>query len=73
MALGRNGPLGYTPRGRSDGVVTLDLPAGSALPPAGLVLRAAPGTTRVNGAAAWRDGTLRITRLPARVEIGLKR
>ena len=72
------GPLGYTLRRRTDGVVTLDVPAGSALPPGGLLLtwpgRGAPGLTRVNGVtAAWRDGMLRITRLPARVEIGTKR
>ena len=69
---------GYTLRRRSDGEVTLEVPAGSALPPGGLLLtwpgRGAPGLTRVNGVtAAWRDGMLRITRLPARVEIGTKR
>ena len=58
-------------------MVTLDVPAGSALPPGGLVLTwpygRAPGVTRVNGApAVWRDGTLRITRLPARVEFRTK-
>jgi hypothetical protein len=72
------GPLSYTLRRRSGGMVTLDVPAGSALPPGGLVLTwpyaTAPGVTRLDGVpATWRDGTLRITRLPARVEVGAKR
>ena len=68
------GPLSYTLRRLSNGTVTLDMPAGSAMPPGGLVLTwpygKAPGVTRVNGATAlWRDGALRIAQVPARVEI----
>lgn len=71
------GPLSYTLRRRSDGSVVLDVPAGSALPPGGLVLTwpytFVPGLTRVNGAKAqWHDGVLRIAQVPANVEIGTK-
>ena len=73
------GPLSYTLRRQSDGSVTLDVPAGSAMPPGGLVLTwpdggRAPGVTRVNGAKAeWHDAELPITRVPARVEIRSRR
>ena len=68
-----NGVLGYSLR-NGGGEVVLDAKAGLKLPAGGLVLpwpyRQAPGETRINGKpAAWKDGELRITTLPARVVI----
>lgn len=71
-----HGRLGYALR-RGDGVLRLDVDAGSGLPPGGLVLpwpyrEGGPGATTVNGRpAAWSDGELRIESLPAVVEIAL--
>ena len=71
------GPLSYRLWRAADGRVHLEIPAGSALPPGGLVLTwpytFVPGLTRVNGVPArWRDGVLRIAQVPANVEIETK-
>ena len=68
-----NGQLAYSLR--DDGKrLLLEIPEGLRLPTGGLVLPwpydGEPGETRVNGEAAqWADGELRITTLPAKVEI----
>lgn len=67
------GKLGYSLR-RADGEVRVDIAAGLKLPAGGVVLpwpyATPPGATLVNGApAAWKNGELRITVLPANVVI----
>ena len=67
------GALGYTLKAEGD-VLRLDVPAGIALPKGGLVLSLpepwASGSVR-KGAAGIVEGEVRITRLPARVEIAM--
>ena len=68
------GPFGYRMK-EQGGRVSLAIGAGMALPPGGIVLRAADprwtaGRTTVNGARRyWRRGELRITALPALIAI----
>jgi hypothetical protein len=70
-----DGPLSYTLRSPSAGKIALDVPAGNKLPKGGIVLRlpqAKVRSVRVDGApASWRDGEVRVTRAPARVELEL--
>ncbi len=68
-----NGKLAYSLR-REGGALRLDIPKGPTLPKGGLVLpwpyKNAPGIATVDGRPAqWRQGELRITSLPAKVEI----
>jgi hypothetical protein len=68
------GPLGYAIR-RRGGTISLDLDAGTALPPGGIVLRQPAagwkaGRTTVNGQPAdWPGGELRVRALPAHISI----
>jgi hypothetical protein len=69
------GPLSYAIRQRG-GAIAIDIDAGLALPPGGIVLREpgagwSAGHTTVDGKPAhWRsNGELRITTLPARIAI----
>ena len=67
------GQLAYTLRAR-DGVLMLDVPAGPTLPKGGLVLSlpepwADGKASSGERALPLRDGELRITSLPARIEI----
>jgi hypothetical protein len=68
------GPLGYRMR-RRGATVAIDLDAGLALPPGGIVLREAGagwqhGRTTVNGKPArWQGGELRVRTLPASIVI----
>jgi hypothetical protein len=68
------GPLGYAMK-QQGAVVTLELEAGSILPPGGIVLREPGagwdrGRTTVNGKPArWKNKELRVRRLPAQVRI----
>jgi len=68
-----HGVLAYALHHR-DGVLTLDVPAGVAMPPGGLVLpwpfAGEPGTATLDGAALpWENGAVRVRSSPARVEI----
>ncbi|WP_225540373.1 discoidin domain-containing protein [Xanthomonas sp. XNM01] len=68
-----HGELSYTLR-RRDGVLQLDVPAGTALPPGGLVLPwpydTEAGAVSIDGQpAALDDGAVRVTKAPARVRI----
>ncbi len=68
-----HGTLKYT-LSRSDRKLSLRVPEGLQLPSGGLVLpwpyEGAPGTATINGEQAqWQDNELRITSLPAKVEI----
>jgi hypothetical protein len=68
------GPLSYSLKKQGARVV-LRVPAGSAMPPGGLVFvwpenSPPPRATRVNGKpASWRAGELRLNELPATVVI----
>jgi hypothetical protein len=68
------GPLSYAMK-QLGGAVVLELEAGSALPPGGIVLREADagwglGRTTVNGKPArWHGRELRVRTLPARITI----
>jgi hypothetical protein len=68
------GPLGYAIR-RRGGTISLDLDAGTTLPPGGIVLRQPAagwkaGRTTVNGQPAdWPGGELRVRALPAHISI----
>ncbi|MDI9239632.1 discoidin domain-containing protein [Lysobacter sp. LF1] len=69
------GPLGYTLR-EADGQVTLELARGVEVPPGGVVVSwpyaDPPGPTTVDGLPAqWKNGELRLTRAPAKVEVRL--
>ena len=72
-----HGTLGYSLR-RDDDLLVLDIAEGIDPPGGGLVLPwplrgSAPGATTINGvAAAWQAGELRVTALPARVEVSLR-
>ena len=71
------GRLSYRMR-RSGHRLLLHVDDGIRLPPGGIVVTwpgsGAPGLARVNGKpAAWHDGELRITRLPAEVAVDLDR
>ena len=71
------GRLSYRMR-RSGHRLLLHVDDGIRLPPGGIVVTwpgsGAPGPARVNGKpAAWHDGELRITRLPAEVAVDLDR
>ena len=68
------GALSYHYWRHADGSVELDIPAGSAVPPGGLLLTwpgvRAPGPTTLDGrAVSWHAGALRISRVPARVRV----
>jgi hypothetical protein len=68
-----NGQLNYT-LSRSDRLLTLQVAPGLVLPPGGLILpwpyTGEPGDTSVNGEPAqWLNGELRITQVPAKVEV----
>lgn len=65
------GKLGYRMR-EQGGALRIEIAAGQAMPPGGLVIRAfdAPGRATVNGRAAqWSEGELRIRALPATILI----
>ncbi len=68
------GALDYRMR-RSGEAITLDIGGSMREPPGGLILRSfdggwRPGSTTINGKRArWKDGSLRINTLPARVVI----
>jgi hypothetical protein len=69
-----HGALAYRIQRRGDGVLVVEIPAGSAMPPGGLVFpwpgAGAPGqATRGGVPMAWEAGELRIRELPARIEI----
>ncbi len=68
------GSLSYHYWRAVDGSVQLQIPAGSAMPPGGLVLTwpyaAAPGATLLDGQpVTWSGDQLRITRLPATLRV----
>ncbi|WP_276967927.1 coagulation factor 5/8 type domain-containing protein [Metallibacterium scheffleri] len=68
------GSLSYHYWRAVDGSVQLQIPAGSAMPPGGLVLTwpyvAAPGATMLDGQpVTWSGEQLRITRLPAMLRV----
>jgi hypothetical protein len=68
-----NGQLSYA-LSRSDKQLVLEVAAGVVPPQGGVILRwpysGEPGDTLVNGAPAqWLNGELRITQVPAKVEI----
>ncbi len=68
------GKLGYHYWRAHDGSVHLEIPAGSAMPPGGLLLTwpyaAAPGATLLDGQpVTWTHGALRITHLPAMLRV----
>jgi hypothetical protein len=70
-----SGKLGYSLR-RVGGEVRMDIDAGLKLPEGGVALpwpyATPPGPTLINGApAAWKNGELRITALPAKVVIAV--
>jgi hypothetical protein len=69
------GQLGYRLRRVADRL-TLDVDAGLAIPPGGIVLRwpygGAPGAARLNGQPVrWRDGAVTIRALPATLHIDI--
>ncbi len=71
-----HGELSYTLR-RRGGQLELDVPAGTTLPPGGLVLpwpyEGAPGAASVDGRpATLEDGAVRVTKVPAQVRIGIR-
>lgn len=68
------GRLSYHLWRTGDGDVRLDVPAGTAVPPGGLVLTwpgaRAPGVTTLDGRVVqWHDGELRIDAVPAQVRV----
>jgi hypothetical protein len=70
-----DGPLSYRLRSPSPGRITLDVPAGVPLPRGGLALRlpaADVRAVRIDGRGAeWKDHEVRVSRVPARVELTL--